>query len=136
LDEQGKTLGHHDGIHHYTIGQRHGIPVESTNRTYVRSIDGVTGDITITHDPEALASKSMSVSGLHWLHEKPLDGDLTCQVQGRYRSKPADCLLHPLGDGKADVTFASTIRAVTPGQAAVFYEGDRVLGRGWIDAAR
>jgi tRNA-specific 2-thiouridylase len=135
LDEQGKTLGHHNGIHHYTIGQRHGIPVESTNRTYVRSIDGKTGDITITHDTEALASKSMTVIGLHWLHEKPLDGDTPCQVQTRYRSKPANCTLHPFVDGKANVTFASPIRAVTPGQAAVFYDGDRVMGRGWIDAA-
>lgn len=136
LDQQGAVLGHHDGIHHYTIGQRKGIPIESTSRTFVKTIDGTTGNITITHDPEALVSHKITVGGMHWIHEKPFTGEIPCQVQVRYRHHPAECILKPIDDQRAEVIFSSNIvRAATPGQAAVFYDGDRVMGRGWIDAA-
>jgi len=133
-DETGKVLARHSGIHHFTIGQRHGIPIQSTDRTWVKAIDGSTGDILITHDPASLATHRVTVRGIHWLHETPLTGAKACQVQLRYRAQPVDALLYPPEGDLARVELKTPVRAATPGQAAVFYEGDRVLGMGWIDA--
>lgn len=134
-DESGAVVARHNGVHLYTRGQRRGIPVQSTSRTYIKTIDGETGEIVITQSEAALACRRMKVGALHWLLETPPADGFRCLVQVRYRSEPVTCDLKVVGEGKIEATFLQPVRAVTPGQAAVFYDGDRVLGRGWIDAA-
>jgi tRNA-specific 2-thiouridylase len=88
----------------------------------------------IVGEPEALRAGGLVASRVNWLIEPPT-GSFGCEVKIRYRHSPADAAVEPTPNGGARVTFAEPQTAVTPGQAVVFYAGDRVLGGGWIDQA-
>lgn len=133
VDDSGKVLGRHDGLHQFTIGQRKGLGIAMGKPAYISRIDLKTGDITLSTDEQKLLSASLLVSDINW-QQQPSADEFECDVQIRYRSKPARALVSKVPDSASYmVRFASPQRAVTPGQAAVFYDADLLLGGGWIE---
>jgi tRNA-uridine 2-sulfurtransferase len=131
----GAELGRHTGIHGFTIGQRRGLGVALPSRGWVKAIDAASATVTITRDEQALCSKSLLARDANWLEGREPEGPLACQVQVRYRHAPVHATLTPLCEGRLRVDFAQPVKAVAPGQAAVFYRGDVVFASAWIDAA-
>lgn len=133
VDAAGRELGRHDGIDAFTVGQRKGLPALGTPH-YVAAIDAASGDVTLV-PRDGLQRSLMFVAGLRWLVDPPDDGAaLAVQAKVRARHEPAAATVIANGD-TARVAFATPVPAITPGQAAVFYDGDRVLGGGWIDGS-
>lgn len=132
VDENGRVLGVHRGVHHFTIGQRRGLEHRQPEPRYVVSIDAVKQRVVVG-PKESLYSATARVADLHWL-VSPAPGVFRCQVQIRYRRAAAWATVTPVGAdaGEADVCFDVAELAVTPGQAAVFFDGDRVVGGGFI----
>jgi tRNA-specific 2-thiouridylase len=131
VDTAGNVLTEHEGIEHFTIGQRKGLGFAAGQRRYVLQI--VPGENTvIVGDRAELLSSSLVASRVNWLIEPPA-APLACTAKIRYRHTAAPARVTALPDGGARVEFAEPQSAVTPGQAVVFYEGMRVLGGGWID---
>lgn len=128
----GAVLGQHDGIDGFTVGQRRGLPALGVPH-YVTAIDAVTGDVTLALRDQLDRSTAV-VRGVRWLVEPPAAGsEVHAEVKVRARSAavPAQVLV---GAGDvARIEFEVPVMAVTPGQAAVFYQGDLVLGGGWLD---
>ncbi len=131
-DTAGNVLAPHSGYEQYTIGQRKGLGFGSAGRRYVLDIVPETHDVILGEREELLAS-ALRASRVNWLIE-PLARPLTCRAKIRYRHEPAAATVIPQADG-VRVHFAEPQSAITPGQAVVFYDGDRVLGGGWIDEA-
>ncbi|MCB0378392.1 MAG: tRNA 2-thiouridine(34) synthase MnmA [Bdellovibrionales bacterium] len=125
---EGEVLGDHEGIHYFTYGQRKGLGISSDRPLYVIKVDVETGDVWVGEEKD-LYSKAMEIADCHWLDEMK---DEIYQVKIRYSQKGADAHLIPLEDGRYRVEFVNEQRAVTPGQAAVFYKGHRLMGGGWI----
>jgi len=132
VDRSGRELGRHDGIVNFTIGQRRGLRVAMGKPVYVTAIDSTTDTVTIG-PREELARRDLHASQVHWLIDPPAEA-FSAEVQIRYTHKAASAVVEPLTDNRAYVRFREPQYAVTPGQAAVFYDGDIVLGGGWIDA--
>ncbi|NLW83668.1 MAG: tRNA 2-thiouridine(34) synthase MnmA [Phycisphaerae bacterium] len=132
LDEAGKVLGTHDGCGLFTIGQRRGIRIAAAEPLYVLSIDPQQRSITI--GPKvSLACCGLRAGGANWLADVPETFD--CTIQIRYNHRGAAGTVRRLDDECFEVAFDEPVDAVTPGQAAVLYDGDKVLGGGWIDSA-
>jgi tRNA-specific 2-thiouridylase len=129
-DTAGNVLGEHDGYERFTIGQRKGLGFAAGARRYVLEIIPATHEV-IVGEPEALRAGGLIASRANWLIDPPA-GPLDCHAKIRYRHAPAAATVVATPDGGAHVTFAEPQTAVTPGQAVVFYAGDRVLGGGWI----
>lgn len=134
VDTAGKVLARHEGIENFTIGQRKGLGFGSATRRYVLDIVPNTNEVVIGNREELL-SHSLRASRVNWLIDAPRTEPLTCQVRIRYRHPPAPAQVVATEDGGAQVEFAEPQSAITPGQAVVFYHGDRVLGGGWIEEA-
>ncbi|MPM82112.1 tRNA-specific 2-thiouridylase MnmA [bioreactor metagenome] len=132
---RGRRVGRHAGVHAYTVGQRRGLNVALGVPAYVMSIDPESGVIELETDPAALLSRSFRVSDVSWqLGIPPEEGDM--EVQIRYRSHAVHCRIEPVeGGAELRVVPAEPLRAVTPGQAAVFYRGPALLGGGVIGHA-
>jgi tRNA-specific 2-thiouridylase len=130
LDEAGRELARHDGVGNFTVGQRRGLPALGAPR-FVKSIDPASGDIVLCAR-EGLVAQSAIVRGVNWLVEAPT-ADLSARVKVRAQSPPVSCRMMPQGAAEVRVQFLEPVAAVTPGQAAVFYDGDLVLGGGWLD---
>ena len=130
----GEVLGKHDGIHKYTIGQRRGLGVAAIKRQYVLGFNLETNDV-ILGDEEGLFSKGLIAKNCNFISFEKLSGDYKCAVKIRYSGNEWDCVISPCEDGKVSVQFDKPQRAVTPGQAVVFYNGDEVIGGGWIEKA-
>jgi tRNA-specific 2-thiouridylase len=128
----GTKLGPHQGIQNYTIGQRKGLGIALGKPGYVSRIDYDSGDVVVTTDEDDLLVDSMIVDELNWQQDGFSDKDFDCEVQIRYRSSPVKAKVVHLSDGSVSVRFAEPRRAVTPGQAAVFFVDDCVAGGGWI----
>jgi tRNA-specific 2-thiouridylase len=131
VDDQGQVLGHHPGIHHFTIGQRRGTQVSVGRRFYVKQIDPVTNRITLSEDKE-LYHERLVASSVSWIGDPPSENQ-TVTAKIRYRHEGALCQVSGLGSDQVEVRFETSQRAITPGQAVVFYLGDEVLGGGWIE---
>lgn len=131
VDANGNVLGTHKGYHHYTIGQRRGLGVSSTGRLFVTEIRPHTNEVVLSHG-EGLHAFMVHTDSLNWLGEHPLSAPMEVEVRLRHsrRSDPATIL--PLGGGRVDIHMKHPARAPTPGQLAVFYQGEQVLGSGWI----
>lgn len=127
----GEVVGHHAGIHNFTVGQRKGLGIASSTPLYVLEINGADRKIVVGAN-EALASKTLRANRLNWIAIPQLDGELQVQVKIRHRHEPAWATLAMTGEDEVTATFDQPQRAVTPGQAAVFYNGDEVVGGGWI----
>lgn len=128
----GKVVGEHTGIHRYTTGQRKGLNVALGVPAYVKSITPATGEIELVTDQEELVCSEFSVTELNW--QTPPDNltDHPLQIQVRYRSPAVSGRIYPAGNGVWSVKLSEPVRAVTPGQSAVFYEGNMVAGGGII----
>ena len=131
VTEKGDVVGHHNGVHQFTIGQRKGLGFATGKPLYVLSIDPENNRV-IVGDDDALRTTTFEVAGVNWVSiEKPAN-PLRAAVKIRHKHEPAPATVEPLAGDCARITFASPQRAITPGQGAVFYEGDRLLGGGWI----
>lgn len=138
VDEEGQQLGEHEGLHHYTVGQRRGLPIQSLQRSWVKSIDGESGAVVITRQPNALLCQKVQASGMRWVAgEAPARSaaPLRCSAQIRSQHRASAAELQRYDAEQVELRFDEAVRAVAPGQALVLYQGERVLGRGWIDAA-
>jgi tRNA-uridine 2-sulfurtransferase len=131
LDTEGKVLGEHQGIHRYTIGQRRGLGACGTPR-YVIAIDEKRNAV-IVGTADRLSSTGLVASALNWIAIERLAEPMRVKARIRYRHEESDALVEPREDGSVAVTFQRPQRAVTPGQAVVFYDGDRVVGGGTIE---
>ncbi len=131
VDRAGNVLAEHDGIEKFTIGQRKGFGFGSSSRRYVLEIVPATNDVVIG-DREELLANALEASRVNWLIDAPVS-PLRCTAKIRYRHEAAAAAVTPLADGKVRVDFAEPQSAITPGQAVVFYDGERLLGGAWID---
>ena len=134
VDETGHVVGHHQGVHHFTVGQRRGLGVALGERAYVIAIDPDKAEVVVSTDETRLLAQGLVAHNVQW--QACVDPSLrhVCEVQTRYRQHPVAACVTPLesGTGRVKVDFVKPIKAVTPGQAVVFYGGERVLGGGWI----
>jgi tRNA-uridine 2-sulfurtransferase len=131
VDEDGKTLGRHQGIEGFTIGQRRGLGVAVGEPRYVVQIEPNSNTVTVGRRAR-LEKAGLEASKFHW-HTEPPDGPTRCLAQIRARHKAVPATVEPLADGQARVIFDQPQSAVTPGQVVAVYEGDLLLGGGWID---
>jgi tRNA-uridine 2-sulfurtransferase len=127
----GQLLGKHQGTYRYTVGQRRGLGIAWPRPLYVVRIDAE-GRQVVVGEQEHLAVGEFKVYGINWLIDQP-SAPLETACRIRYRHHEVAATITPLADGRAQVRFAQAQRGVTPGQAAVFYDGDRVIGGGWIE---
>ena len=132
LDTEGTVIGRHSGIEFYTVGQRRGLHLDSNVRRYVIAIDPARRTITVG-GIEDLVRHETRVSEINWIaFEKPA-GVFRALVKIRYTHPGVMSTVSPRDDGSAVVRFDEPQKGVSPGQAAVFYDGDVVIGGGWID---
>jgi tRNA-specific 2-thiouridylase len=123
----GERLGTHRGIFHYTVGQRRGLGLSAAEPLYVLSIDAGRNQVTVGERRE-LERPGLRTAPVNWLRPAPPAAGTRAEVRIRYQHAGAPATLTPLDDGGVDVRFDEPQNAVTPGQLAVFYDGDRVLG--------
>jgi tRNA-specific 2-thiouridylase len=131
-DVSGQIIGEHIGLHHYTIGQRRGINIPASEPYYVIRIDVEQNRLVVGFKQDVF-STSAYVKLIQWIHETPLQ-PIRVMTRIRYRHKAAASLLAPLDEHSAHIRFDTPQSAITPGQAAVFYDKDELLGGGWITA--
>jgi tRNA-specific 2-thiouridylase len=131
VNTEGEVLSKHGGIHHYTIGQRRGIGISSERPLYVISIDAKRNRVVVGSQDELLR-EDFTAAGVNWIaFDEPL-APVRAEVRVRYRHTPTPATITPQENGRARIVFAEAQRAITPGQATVFYRGDEVVGGGWI----
>ncbi len=131
VDVHGRVVGQHEGIHRYTIGQRRGIGIAQQRPLYVVSIDAHANRVVVGSDEELLSNEFIA-AGVNWIAlDNPSDA-VRAEVRVRYRHTAAPATITPLADARVRVVFDEPQRAITPGQATVFYRGDEVVGGGWI----
>jgi len=132
VDADGRVLGRHAGIHHFTVGQRRGLGVSARNPLYVSRIDAPWNRVEVAEIGE-LAARGAQLERVSWVAGPgTARGSVRARVKIRHRDAGALAEIEPLAGDAARVVFDAPARAVTPGQAAVFYAGDCVLGGGWI----
>ena len=170
VTSEGKVLGHHEGIHNFTVGQRKGLGVATGSPLYVININGAEGKVTVGGNDDLL-SRTLIAHKLNWIsidglrsdasdtnaplpeqggNPMPVTANAPMRVTAnapmrvtanapmrvtakiRHRHEPAPAVLEPAPNGEVRVTFDQPQRAITPGQAVVFYDGDLVVGGGWI----
>lgn len=127
----GEVLGRHNGLHQYTVGQRRGLGFSGTRPMYVVALDRARNRLVVGEDQE-LRSTTCEVRNVNWIPYVSPDGPVQAMVRIRNRHEPAEAMITPLDATTARVIFQEPQRAITPGQAAVFYSGEQVLGGGWI----
>ncbi len=134
VDRGGKVLGYHDGIHKYTVGQRKGLSLGTPEPKFVAAIDAAANRV-IVDDLSGLASIAFELSGANWLvSENDLLAEPAVEAVVRYHAQPVAATLARTPTGAWQVILSQPVRWVTPGQAAVIYRGEQVLGGGFITA--
>ncbi len=132
----GKVLGEHAGIHNFTVGQRKGLGLASTftalGPLYVIQIDSAANAVTVGTEAE-LMRKTFHARRLNWISMDAPEGMIRVEAKIRHRHEPAAASVRVIEADRVEVVFDEAQRAVTPGQAAVFYQGDEVVGGGWIE---
>lgn len=133
VSESGAVLGNHGGIHRFTVGQRRGLGIAAGEPIYVTEIRPAEGQVVVGPAASLLRDR-FEIRTPNWIPFPALAGPLRTEIQIRYRAVPAPGEVRPLPGrpDRAEVVFDRPQRAVSPGQAAVFYDGDLVLGGGWI----
>jgi tRNA-specific 2-thiouridylase len=134
VDEAGRVLGQHAGVHRYTVGQRRGLGGGRHGPLYVKALDATRNRVVVTNEA-GLDTGSGRVERVSWISGEAPREAFASSVRIRYRHEGAPARVTPLPDGSAELAFEAPVRALTPGQAAVFYAGDQVLGGGWIAGA-
>lgn len=130
VDTQGRVLGRHKGVHHYTLGQRRGLGVSGPHRYFVSTIDLKKNQVVLS-DGTDLYVDMARCTDLNWIALPGLEGERNCTVRLRHSKNETPAVIHKNG-AIVDIRMLSPARAPTPGQLAVFYDGDVVLGSGWI----
>lgn len=131
VDGNGRVIGQHEGIHRYTVGQRRGIGIADEKPLYVVSINAGRNRVTVGSANELLSSK-FTAAGVNWVAFDAPAESVRAEVRVRHRHTAASATITPLPDQRARIVFDEPQRAITPGQATVFYRGDEVVGGGWI----
>jgi tRNA-specific 2-thiouridylase len=133
VDTQGKILGHHEGIHHYTVGQRKGLGIAAPNPLYVVRLDPVMNQVIVGERSEATQTEAY-VNRVNWVSVTPPSSPMAVEVQVRYRTHPVGATLVPTSDpNRVHLLFTEPQFGVTPGQAAVWYREDLLLGGGILE---
>ncbi|MEW5924883.1 MAG: tRNA 2-thiouridine(34) synthase MnmA [Candidatus Zixiibacteriota bacterium] len=135
MKSNGEVVGAHRGIEFYTVGQRRGMGISHPTPLYVRSIDPVSNTVIVGDDSE-LFSDTMIVSDVNWVALNNPDRPFPADIKIRYLHAPAAGTVTPQENGMVEVRFSRSQRAITPGQSAVFYGGDVVLGGGLINKSK
>lgn len=131
VDKTGRVIGKHGGIHRYTIGQRRGIGIADDRPLYVISVEPKQNRVTVGSQEELLGTQFLA-AGLNWVSFAQPHEPVKAEVRVRYRHAAAPATITPLENHRARIVFDEPQRAITPGQATVFYRGDEVVGGGWI----
>jgi len=133
VDREGRVLGRHKGVWNYTVGQRKGLGIAAAAALYVLEIDAARNRLVV--GPESATLRlSASVADCAWIAVERLTERLEVQVKVRSSGRPAGATISPLDEGRVRVDFAAPVAAVTPGQSAVFYQDELVVGGGIIEA--
>jgi tRNA-specific 2-thiouridylase len=127
----GEVLGRHEGLHRYTVGQRRGLGIAAARPMYVVALDRARNRL-IVGDDESLHNTAAEVRNVNWIPFAAPPEKVRALVRIRNRHQPAEAEITPLDSGRARIEFDQPQRAITPGQGAVFYSGDLVLGGGWL----
>lgn len=130
VDLEGRPVGEHNGVGFFTVGQRRGLGIANGKPMYVVSIDAPNGRVVVGPE-EALYQQGLLVEGVNWVEGIP-PGPVDAQVKVRYKAPAVGATVVPTGPSTAEVHFREPQRAITPGQGVVFYDGERVLGGGFI----
>jgi tRNA-specific 2-thiouridylase len=131
VNSTGEVVGSHSGIHRYTIGQRRGLGIAHEKPLYVVQIERAKNQIVVGEADE-LESLEFFAKGVNWVAFPTPSEPVRAEVKVRYRHDPALATVYPLPDARARIVFDEPQRAITPGQATIFYNADEVVGGGWI----
>ena len=134
VDTDGRVLGTHKGLIHYTVGQHKGLGLTDERRLYVKALDLARNTLVVSKN-EGLYSRKLLLSDFHWITGAPPAGSFRCSAKIRYRHKEQRAEVEVLENARACVLFDEPQRAATPGQSAVLYDGEIVLGGGTIESA-
>ncbi len=134
VDTQGRILGRHNGLPFYTIGQRKGLGLSAREPLYVVELDGKR-NLMFVGEKDQVYGTTLIAERSNWIPMEELHQPIRVKAKIRYSHREADATVEPSGDGKVKVEFVQPQEAITPGQAVVFYDGDMVLGGGWIERA-
>ena len=129
VDRDGRVLGQHRGIIHYTVGQRKGLAIPADRRLYVRAIHPAANTVELC-DRDDLLQTTAVAKEFHWINGVPAERQFRCHAKIRYNQKEQPATVTVTADDVVQITFDQPQRAITPGQAAVLYDGDIVLGGG------
>jgi tRNA-specific 2-thiouridylase len=132
VNAKGEKLGSHSGIHRYTIGQRRGLGIAHEKPLYVVQIERARNQI-IVGEKEELSQEEFFAKGVNWVAFDTPSEPVRAEVKVRYRHEPAMATIYALEDARARIVFDEPQRAITPGQATIFYHGEEVVGGGWIE---
>lgn len=132
VDQSGNVLGQHDGIHHYTIGQRKGIGIAAPEPLYVIGLDAVNNRVVVG-DRTSATQTEVTIGRVNWVSIAEPAAPIRAGVQVRYRTNPVPVTVIPLEDNRVKLVFDEPQFSITPGQAAVWYDGDILLGGGIIE---
>jgi tRNA-specific 2-thiouridylase len=127
----GEIVGRHEGIHSFTVGQRKGLGVSSPDPLYVLKIHPDSHRVEVGGDAQ-LMSRTLTANRLNWVSIPEPRGAIRVAIKIRHRHEPAPATLRVVGNDLVEAEFDEPQRAITPGQSAVFYQGDEVAGGGWI----
>ena len=131
VNEDGEVIGRHKGVHNFTIGQRKGLGFAAGKPLYVLSIDPQDNRVVVSED-EALRKQTFEVEGVNWVSVERPSETFRATVKIRHKHEPAPATVELLAETRARITFDTPQRAITSGQAAVFYDAERVLAGAWI----
>jgi tRNA-specific 2-thiouridylase len=131
VTEDGAVVGHHNGVHNFTIGQRKGLGFSAGKPLYVLSIDTQSNRVVVGDD-DALRTTTFEVNDVNWVSIDHPRAAIRATVKIRHKHEPAPAIVEALDEARARIIFDAPQRAITPGQGAVFYDVDRVLGGAWI----
>jgi tRNA-specific 2-thiouridylase len=132
LDRQGRQWGEHRGLPNYTIGQRKGLGIGGTGEPlFVLELDSARNALIVGKAQE-LGQDTLLARDVNWTLDAPVSAGTQAECKIRYRATPAACTLYPQPDGSVRALFAEPLAGITPGQGAVFYDGDLCLGGGII----
>lgn len=132
VNREGKVLARHDGVHHFTVGQRKGLGIAAANPLYVLELDAAAQRVVVGGTEELLRDE-LTASGCNWIAGEPPSNAIRVQARIRHRHRPAAAWAEALPENRLRLRFDEPQRAIAPGQTAVLYAGDLVLGGGWID---
>jgi len=131
-DVDGRVLGHHQGVHHFTVGQRKGLGIAVGSPLYVLQLDAAANVVTVG-SRERLERTTLEASGVSWVSASAPEAPRRVTAQIRYRHAEAPATVTALEHCRARVEFDKPQIAIAPGQAVVFYDGEEVIGGGWIE---